>query len=128
MNLTTDFLNASLWYHQKNATAFHALVTEYRWVVKQIGRGLGDSEKDADMRQEGELALCEAVDPYYQKRPDVRFSTYAYPYVRRAMVSFLRTDAPVKGTEYLSQGRAAGPQRGQTVGARAAVRGSGSPG
>ena len=87
---------ASLRTWPDNLTAFHAVVTGHHNMAAEIARKYtngGGQEQFIELLGEGRVALCEAV-------PACRFSTYAHRRVETRIVSHLRTEGTIKGSEW----------------------------
>ena len=104
MNPTTEnrFLS-SLHTWPGNLTAYHGMVTSHINMVADLARKYtngGGQEQFIELLGEGRVALCEAVSSYLEAKPACRFSTYAHRRVETRIVSHLRTEGTIKGSEW----------------------------
>jgi DNA-directed RNA polymerase specialized sigma subunit len=60
----------------------------------------GGQEQFIELLGEGRVALCEAVSSYLEAKPACRFSTYAHRRVETRIVSNLRTEGTIRGSEW----------------------------
>lgn len=94
---------------QNNLTTFQHLITGHLGMVFDLAQKMaetcGQDGEFSELVSEGEVALCEAAKTFCEQQPSCRFSTYAHRRIKGAMISYVRTNAPWKSTEW--QARAA---------------------
>jgi RNA polymerase sigma factor (sigma-70 family) len=102
---------AARWVAERNAF-LEAHVGLVRHVVNRHGRSAGVSRED--LIQEGQLALCRAVERFDPNR-GARFSSYAVPVIRHAIAQHVRRMGPGSRTPGLARSTVAGVSPAQSV-------------
>lgn len=78
------------------------LVRDYFWIVEKFEARYRSSAPGADLRAAGALGLCEAAARFEPKR-GLRFSTYAWPWVKGAVLAELRRSHVVPVAEWTAR-------------------------
>lgn len=76
-----------------NGTAWTAFITGHSSMVHDLAHDLArNDDQYPELVGEGEVALCEAATEFVVGNFRCQFTTFAYPRVRRAMISYQRTE------------------------------------
>jgi RNA polymerase sigma factor (sigma-70 family) len=102
---------AARWVAERNAF-LEAHIGLVRHVVNRHGWSAGVSRED--LIQEGQLALCRAVERFDPDR-GARFSSYAVPVIRHAMAQYVRRMGSAPGTPGLARSTIVGVSPAQSV-------------
>ena len=102
---------AARWVAERNAF-LEAHLGLVRHVVNRHGWSAGVSRED--LIQEGQLALCRAVERFDPDR-GARFSSYAVPVIRHAIAQYVRRMGSGPGTPGLARSTIAGVSPAQNV-------------
>ena len=84
--------------------AWTAFITGHEGMVYDLAQAFsrGDSDQFEELSSEGMVALCESARTFVDGSFGCRFTTYAFTRIRRAMVSYCRTEGGLS-TEWLAR-------------------------
>lgn len=97
-----------------NAAERAALVEAHSWIVAQFVAQYGRHANGADVEQAGLLGLCEAADRF-EPGKGVQFRTYAWYWVKGAVLEEIRTAHVVALSKRAALGKTLAPVRAPTV-------------